>query len=124
MIEQAKAKNLYDHLRLDDIETTPAGAAYDLAIAADTLVYLGDLKAVMRAVRASLADDGYFLFTVEAMEGDGFMLGPKRRWRHSETYLRRLAAETGFAVAGLVAASPRREKGEAVEGFAVAFAAA
>jgi predicted TPR repeat methyltransferase len=123
MIRQAKEKNLYDHLAVGDIETALDGA-YDLVIAADTLVYLGDLKPVMRAVRAHLSDDGYFLFTVEAMEGDAFVLGPKRRWRHSETYLRRLAAEAGFAVAGLVAASPRQEKGAAVEGFAVALAAA
>jgi len=81
---------------------------------------------LMQAVRARLAGDGYFLFTVEAAEegfSPDFSLGPKRRWRHSETYLRQLAAETGLVLAGLVSASPRREKGEPVAGFAVAFAA-
>jgi predicted TPR repeat methyltransferase len=122
MVEKARAKNLYDHLVVGDIETALSGSAYDLVIAADTLVYLGDLLPLMRAVRAHLAGDGYFLFTVEAVR-EGFSLGPKRRWRHSETYLRQLAAESGFILAGLVAASPRREKGEPVEGFAVSFAA-
>jgi predicted TPR repeat methyltransferase len=126
MVEKARAKNLYDHLAVGDIETGLAGPTYDLSydlvIAADTLVYLGDLLPLMRAVRAHLAGDGYFLFTVETAE-QGFSLGPKRRWRHSEAYLRRLAGEAGFLVAGLVAASPRREKGEPVAGFAVAFAA-
>ena len=41
--------------------------------------------------RRLLSPDGYFLFTVEAKEGDGFELGPKRRWRHSEAYLREQA---------------------------------
>ncbi len=51
-----------------------------------------------------------------------FELGPKRRWRHSEGYLRDLAGRTGFQVVGLVAATPRHEAGEPVEGFAVALA--
>jgi predicted TPR repeat methyltransferase len=50
----------------------------------------------------------------------GFELGPKRRWRHSETYLRALAAQHGYEIAGLLAASPRTEAGTPVEGFAVA----
>jgi predicted TPR repeat methyltransferase len=127
MVEKARAKNLYDHLVVGDIETALSetallGSAYDLVVAADTLVYLGDLLPLMRAVRAHLAGDGYFLFTVEAAE-EGFSLGPKRRWRHSEAYLRQTAAETGFILAGLVAASPRQEKCEPVAGFAVGFAA-
>jgi predicted TPR repeat methyltransferase len=122
MIEQARAKQIYDHLMVGDIEAGMDGS-YDLVIAADTLVYLGDLMPVMRAVRACLSGSGHFLFTVEAGEGDGFALGPKRRWRHSETYLRALAGEAGFSLAGLVAAAPRKEKGEPVAGFAAAFAA-
>jgi predicted TPR repeat methyltransferase len=106
-----------------DIERVLDGSGYGLVIAADTLVYLGDLEPVLRAARACLSGDGHFLFTVEAGEGDGFAMGPKRRWRHSESYLRHIAPQTGFALAGLVAASPRREKGEPVEGFAAAFAA-
>jgi predicted TPR repeat methyltransferase len=123
MVEKAREKNLYDHLAVGDIETALSGLTYDLVIAADTLVYLGDLSPLMRRVRAHLAGDGYFLFTVEAAD-EGFSLGPKRRWRHSEVYLRQLAAEAGFLLAGLVAASPRQENGEPVTGFAVGFAAA
>ena len=126
MVEKARAKNVYDHLMVGDIETALAesGPAYDLVIAADTLVYLGDLTPLFQNIRARLSGDGYFLFTVEAAEGDGFAMGPKRRWRHSEAYLRRLAAASGLVLAGLVAASPRREAGVPVEGFAAAFAAA
>jgi predicted TPR repeat methyltransferase len=51
---------------------------------------------------------------------NGFELGPKRRWRHGEAYLRQTAAAAGLAVAGLLAASPRRESSQEVAGFAVA----
>ena len=91
-----------------------------LILAADTLVYLGDLGPLFPGVAAHLSPDGYFLFTTEAKEGTGFELGPKRRWRHSEAYLREQAAAAGLAVAGLVAASPRMEANQPVAGFAVA----
>jgi predicted TPR repeat methyltransferase len=122
MIEKARARQIYDSLTVADLETalgTP-GIEYDLILAADTLVYLGDLKPVFDAAPARLAADGYVLFTVEKADGAGFELGPKRRWRHSEAYLRRLAESSGLAVAGLVAAAPRSEANLPVEGFAVA----
>jgi predicted TPR repeat methyltransferase len=122
MIEKARARGIYDHLWVGDLETAlaAAGPQYDLILAADTLVYLGDLAPAFEATRRRLSPGGYFLFTVEKAEGYGFELGPKRRWRHSEIYLRDVAQRFGFDVAGLVAAAPRREAGEPVEGFAVA----
>ncbi|MDB5735814.1 MAG: hypothetical protein JWN16_2451 [Alphaproteobacteria bacterium] len=122
MIEKARLRGIYDDLAVADLETALGtnGASYDLILAADTLVYLGDLACVFRGAAARLAPDGYFLFTTEAKDGDGFELGPKRRWRHSDAYLRATAAAAGLAVAGLVAATPRHEANLPVEGFAVA----
>jgi len=122
MIEKARARGIYDDLQVADLQKALAagGRAYDLILAADTLVYLGDLEPVFRAVHRRLSPEGYFLFTVEKAEGAGFELGPKRRWRHSETYLRGLGEQTGLVLAGLVAAAPRYEANQPVKGFAVA----
>ena len=122
MIEKARARHIYDNLEVGDLETAlgVSGPAYDLILAADTLVYLGDLSRTFEAAHARLHRDGFFLFTVEKAHQEGFEFGPKRRWRHSEAFLRALAARTGFRVAGLVAATPRHEAGEPVDGFAVA----
>lgn len=124
MIEKAKARGIYNNLTVDDLESALAapGRAYDLILAADTLVYLGDLRAVFEGVRSRLAPEGYFLFTTEAA-AEGFELGPKRRWRHSDAYLRATAQDAGLSVAGLVAAAPRHEANQPVEGFAVALTA-
>jgi predicted TPR repeat methyltransferase len=84
------------------------------------LVYLGDLTSVFKNALNCLAPDGCFLFTVEKADGESYELGPKRRWRHGEAYLRRLAEQTGFTIAGFVAAAPRQEANQPVEGFAVA----
>jgi predicted TPR repeat methyltransferase len=119
MIENARARGVYDSLIVGDIEAGLTGE-YDLVLAADTLVYLGDLRPVFAAVASHLAPDGFFLFTTEAKDGAGFELGPKRRWRHSEAYLRQMAVAAGLAVAGLVSASPRTESHQPVPGFAVA----
>ena len=121
MIERAAARGIYDALIVGDIETALSGH-YDLILAADTLVYLGDLAPLFRAIVAHLSPGGYVLFTVEAKPGDGFELGPKRRWRHAEAYLRAQAEAAGLSVAGLVAASPRTEAHQPVAGFAVALA--
>jgi predicted TPR repeat methyltransferase len=120
MIEKARAREIYDQLTTEDIETELPANTYNLVIAADTLVYLGALERLFRNVRVALKADGLFLFTVEQAEEGDYSLGPKRRWRHSDSYIRSLAAATGFAVSGLVACSPRTEAGVPVQGLAVA----
>jgi predicted TPR repeat methyltransferase len=125
MIEKARTRQIYDNLWIADLETALSSLAshYDLILAADTLVYLGDLERVFEVARGRLQPDGYFLFTVEKADGNGFDIGPKRRWRHSDAYIRALAEAAQFSVAGLVAATPRHEANQPVPGFAVALAA-
>jgi predicted TPR repeat methyltransferase len=124
MIEKARTRGIYDRLAVADIEAARDKARYDLLLAADTLVYLGDLTQIFAFACGSLRAGGFFLFTVERKPDEGFDLGPKRRWRHSESYLRHEAACAGLAVAGLVACAPRAEAGQPVEGFAVALTSA
>jgi len=118
MVEKARARRIYDRLIVGDIEA--AQGPYDLWLAADTLVYLGDLAKIFAAARRSLPAGGIFLFTIERKDGDGFELGPKRRWRHSENYLRQQAQTHGFDVTGLMECVPRHEAGQPVAGFAAA----
>lgn len=122
MIEKARARRLYRKLDVADIETGLAEgrADYDLILAADTLVYLGDLQTTFSVVAQLLKPGGFFLFTVEKSAGPDFELGPKRRWRHSESYVRHIAAAQGFDVTGLLDCSPRSEAGVPVVGLAVA----
>jgi predicted TPR repeat methyltransferase len=120
MVGKAKARGFYDEVRVGDIEMLASERRYDLVLAADTLVYLGDLAPVFRAIMGTLAPGGVFLFTVERIKGESFALGPKRRWQHSETYLRGEAARAGFDIMGFLECSPRSEAGRPVEGYAVA----
>ena len=122
MIGKAAERGIYDELYVADISgwLEQPGCDYDLIVAADTIVYLGDLAPLFSAVRSRLVDGGGFLFTTESKEGDGFELGPKRRWRHSENYLRSQAKRARLHVSGLMSCVPRTEAGAAVAGWAVA----
>ena len=122
MIERARARGIYRKITVADIEAHlhKPGAQYDLILAADTLVYLGDLAATFAGVAGRLKPEGKFLFTVELALARDFELGPKRRWRHSETYIRDAAGAAGLGIVGILACSPRNEAGTPVEGLAVA----
>lgn len=126
MIAQADAGGLYDALEIGDIETWLAATKvrFGRVIAADVLVYLGDLAAVFAGVRRVLKPGGLFLFTVERHEGsEDFVLQETRRWAHRRGYIEGLAAAEGFDLRGLVDCTPRFNKGVAIPGLAGALAA-
>jgi len=121
MISLARSRAIYDSLCVGDIEAPPADdLTYDLVLAADSFVYLGDLGKALHAAAHRLRPSGFLLFTVEKDEGTSFSLGAKRRWRHSEVYLRVESQRARLTVAGLLACVPRTEAGHAVDGLAVA----
>ena len=110
-------------LAVADLETAlaAAGPAYDLILAADTLVYLGDLAPVFAGAAARLAPDGYLSF--HRREGGRARVSnwaPSAAGVTAKPICAPLPAQPGLQVAGLVAASPRQEAGQPVEGFAVA----
>ena len=123
MIAKARESEVYDELDvgdlLDFLNRRPRGSA-DLCVAADTLVYLGDLAPVCRAAAAALAAGGLFAFTVESGEEAGFVLGEGMRFRHSDTHLRAATEAAVLEIASLSPGSTRREAGAATAGRLVA----
>ena len=94
MIEKAQARNIYDDLQVGDISTALKARTgyYDLVIAADVFVYVGDLDEVFKASYAALKPGGLFAFSVEsADENDSYVLRPSGRYAHSVRYIRELA---------------------------------
>lgn len=124
MIAQARGSGVYDELAVGDLvgflATRPEGSA-DLCVAADTLVYLGDLTPVCLAAARVLRVDGLFAFTVESGEA-AFALGESLRFRHSDAHLRAAAQAGGLSVTHLASVSTRREAGAAAAGRVVVLA--
>jgi predicted TPR repeat methyltransferase len=119
MIDKARRRNLYDHLEAGDLTDVLARneAAWDLIVAADVLVYVGDLAPVMRVVGAALRPGGLFAATTERGDGDGFALGVSRRYAHGPHHVRQAARAAGLEPVMLEDASPRWEAGRPVPGL-------
>jgi predicted TPR repeat methyltransferase len=121
MVAKARARGIYDRIDIGDMTRALADspAAFDLVLAADALGYVGDLAPLFGAARRALRAGGCFIATVEKEDGDeGFVLGPARRFRHGEAYVRRAAAAAGLAVVVLERCELRRDRGQPVTGLA------
>lgn len=118
MIEKATEKKIYDTLRLGDISEILGreDECYDLVLAADVFIYLGDLEAIFRSVARRAAAGALFLFSTESCETEIWELRKTCRYAHSRRYLQSLAHEHGFSTIACRAAPLRRDVGEWVPG--------
>jgi 2-furoyl-CoA dehydrogenase large subunit len=73
-----------------------------------------------RTASGGLLDSGDYPAAVEKAVQGLYALGEKRRYRHSEAYLRGAAEHAGFEIMGMMECSPRTEANLPVAGLAVA----
>jgi predicted TPR repeat methyltransferase len=122
MLAKAGELGLYDQLvHADGVDYLRAtGLRFDLVLAADVFIYIGDLEPMFAAVAARL-ERGVFCFSVEALEDGGgdFRLLPSLRYAHSQAYVQRLASEHGFELIHAQRQSVREEQRHAVPGLFV-----
>lgn len=122
MLAQAEARGVYDRLEHADVIDHLRGsdASFDLIVAADVMIYLGDLAPVFAAVRARLAPGGLWLFTVEASPDDDVRLHPTGRYAHHRDYVSRTLAAHQLDVAQVTPCVLRHQAGQPVAGLVVA----
>ncbi len=122
MAARAAERGLYDDVAVGELvaSLSERPARYDLVVAADVLVYLGDLAPVMQAAHAALRPAGAFAFTVEKAEDAAtYVLGPKQRYAHAAEYVAQSAQAAGFGVVLMEDAVTRRDGGRDVPGLVV-----
>jgi predicted TPR repeat methyltransferase len=126
MLEVARQRQIYDHLvcgelieflrtRAQEVARDEA-RAFDVVLAADVFVYLGDLSGLFQEAGRVLRPGGLFGFSVEADENRDFVLRSTLRYAHSAAYLRRLAHRHGFVVETIAPEVLRQEDGNDVVG--------
>lgn len=100
MIEQAKAKGVYDRLYVADLldHLKQAPGPYDLLVATDVFTYLGDLRPIFSAVAGASAPGAWFLFSIEECEGEDYRLLPTGRYAQSAAYIASLAEAHGYRI--------------------------
>jgi predicted TPR repeat methyltransferase len=120
MVEQARAKGLYDRLQVSDLLeflATEAGAQNHLALAADVFVYCSDIAPIAAGVAKVLAPGGLFAFSVETHEQSGVRMQQSLRYAHGSDHVRDAIAAAGLNLLQLSEASTRTERGEPVPGL-------
>ena len=129
MIRAADERKIYDELHVSDITgfLTARSTFFDLILASDVFIYVGDLSETFFLTAAALRSDGLFAFSVEAAEAhpngenliDDFLLTSTRRYVHTLTYIRRLMAQFGFSELYVQLATLRKQAGVDVQGWIV-----
>jgi len=123
MIMRAKRRGIYDQLIQDEMMSALkklSSSSADLIVAADVLIYTGELKELFIQIARVLRPGGGFAATVEKPLGGRaeYALQPSRRYAHNEQYIRRLAAASLFDVLAMESFVMRREKPRPIDALA------
>ena len=122
MVERARSTGLYARLEVAEMVEAlcgkPDGSA-DLILAADAIIYLSDLMAILREARRVLVSGGLLAFTLETHGGDGVVLGEGLRYAHGAAYVRASIANAGLTLSHLDGLSARNEDNAPVPGLVV-----
>jgi predicted TPR repeat methyltransferase len=126
MLQRAQARQVYDDLITGELTAhlQRAEGSYDLIVAADTLVYFGDLRPIFAAAAYALRSGGLFVFSLEQDCGEGapqrdFRLQPHGRYCHAAEAVRRTLAEVRLRLHELTFGTLRTELGQPVAGMIV-----
>lgn len=129
MIKAARNREIYDELEVSDIVSflNSHAGEFDLILAADVFVYVGDLSETFLLTSAALRPNGLFVFSVEAAEetsqgarpAEGYQLNPSRRYSHTLGYVRQLAARQNFSEVSVELTTLRTQAGKDVRGWIV-----
>lgn len=121
MIAKARQTGSYDDLIVGDcvayLQSQPAHTL-DLIVAADALVYIGDLAPLFAAVAQSLRGEGVFVFTLEQGEAL-FALSDTLRFRHAESYIHTCSSAVGLEIVYFAPVVTRTEAKADVQGRVV-----
>ena len=99
MLSKASEKQCYTQLMQADmvVGMQQLSSLFDLIIAADAIVYLGDLKPLFSQAKALLKAEGILAFSIETSSGKApYQLQPSGRFAHSSHYIWTLAQEIGL----------------------------
>jgi predicted TPR repeat methyltransferase len=116
MLAKARARGLYDELAQGDLlEALELRAGpYDLIVAADVLIYLGDLASLFARVARRLAPGGRFAFTLEKADAPGWHLQESRRYAHHPIAIAAWAAAADLEIAHWEEGAWRRDRSRPV----------
>lgn len=117
MLEEAKKKGIYQKTIYGDaIEyLRQTEEVFDLMIAADVFVYLGNLTEFFTLAKQRMKPGGMLAFSTECLEGDAYHLKATGRYAHSKPYIHALIKD-GFQIVEEKQVTLRIDEGKSLEG--------
>ena len=117
MVAKARELEVYDHLIVGDIIDTLSTSTekYDLFIALDVFIYVGELTTIFKTVRDCCNKNAFFIFSVETQAGDGYSLLKSARYSHSEKHVLKTASD-GFKLIESQEVNLRKERDGWIDG--------
>ena len=117
MVAIARELEVYDHLIEGDIFDTLSTSTekYDLFIALDVFIYVGELTKIFKTVRDCCNKNAFFIFSIETQVGVGYSLLKSARYSHSEEYVLKTASGK-FKLIESQKVSLRKERNSWIDG--------
>ena len=125
MLAEAKKHNVYSRFHnvnlLDALNATD-GNEYEVIVAADVFIYLGELDTAIRDAFKVLKPGGWLFFSCESAPDDGpdYVLRKSMRYAQAKMYVQRLLDTSGFAAPSIQAIDLRVEQDTVIPGYLVA----
>lgn len=118
MIEKTRQRAIYKTLHQEDIVDVLERSenAYDLVVAADVFIYVGDLSAVFSGCKKALREGGMLVFSVESVDGQVYRLRASGRYGHSEGYILDMATANDFVISTVREITVRKEGNKPIPG--------
>ena len=117
MIAKAFERELYDSLNVNDICNFLASSneKYDLFVALDVLIYIGDAADFFAAIKESSSKNAILIFSIELQDLDGYSLLSSGRYAHSHSFIIQNTSKS-FKLLKAENVNLRKEKGCWIKG--------
>ena len=126
MLAHAQARQVYQRLvqaELVQMMRGEAASSFNLVVAADVFIYIGQLDETIKEVKRVLRPQGLLAFSIENLDTEGasttdtgFRLNATGRYSQSRAYMDELAQRHGFHVREARPSTLRVENGQPVQG--------
>ena len=119
MIAIAREKDVYDQIDVGDITDAVKRnpQLYDLYVAADVLIYLGDMEELFSALRHNAKSGATFVFTTEHKTAGNYELLPSGRYAHSKEYVTNLCQKHNMEIVSSYQIDLRKEADTVLAGI-------
>lgn len=123
MIDRTRERNIYDEMIVGDLLEylgEVQTGRFDLIVATDVFIYVGNLLPVFEQVSRVLHPGRWFAFSLEAApeaNDEEFVLASSGRYQHGQTYLERLCASFNFEIRSCTQTTIRKEHSQPIAGY-------